>query len=132
MKFLLDENQSPRIAELLAAAGHDTVHVRELNLSEASDADIMRAASEQGRVIVSADTDFGELLARTNASEPSILLLRRTDARRARDVAELILANLDQVAQDLDNGAIVTIEASRVRVRELPMFASGIQPPIRD
>ena len=132
MKFLLDENQSPLIAELLTTAGHDAVHVRELNLSEASDADIMQAASEQGRVIVSADTDFGELLARTNASEPSILLLRRTDARRARDVAELILANLDQVAQDLDNGAIVTIETSRVRVRELPMFASGIQPPIRD
>ena len=122
MNFLLDENQSPLIVELLSAAGHNAVHVMTLELSGASDAEIMRIAAAQDRVIISADTDFGELLAKTNATAPSVLLLRRNNGRRAADVVELILANLSQFEQDLENGAIVTIETTRIRVRNLPMF----------
>ena len=96
-----------------------------LELSGASDAEIMRIAVAQDRVIISADTDFGELLAKTNATGPSVLLLRQNNGRRAADVVELILANLSQFEQDLENGAVVTIETTRIRVRNLPMYPGG-------
>lgn len=86
-----------------------------------SDAEILAAARADARVIVSADTDFGELLARTNADGPSVLLIRRQGQRRARQLAALILANLGDVAGDLNAGAVVVLDADRIRVRRLPI-----------
>lgn len=37
MRFLLDQNRSPRLAELLRNAGHDAVHTLELGLERASE-----------------------------------------------------------------------------------------------
>ena len=120
MRFLLDQNQSPQLAAFLGRAGHDVVHVRDLALSEASDRLIMEVAVAQGRIVVSGDTDFGELLALSNASAPSVVLLRRQDHRRASEVAALILLNLDAVAVDLEAGAVVVFNEDRLRVRRLP------------
>jgi predicted nuclease of predicted toxin-antitoxin system len=121
VRFLLDENLSPLLAELLAAAGHDTVHVRDLGLLTAADRLVLERARTDRRVLISADTDFGELLAASGAMLPSVILLRRETDRSASTQAALILANLDQVAADIDAGAIVVLEATRVRVRRLPV-----------
>ena len=100
--------------------GHDAVHVRDLGMSRASDSEILASAADDRRVVVSGDTDFGELLARTNASSPSVVLFRRQGQRRAAELAGLLAANLDAVAADLDSGAMVVMDADRVRVRLLP------------
>ena len=121
MRSLLDQNQSPLVAELLDNAGHDSTHVRDIGLRQATDAEILSRAKRERRVVISADTDFGELLADTGDHTPSALLLRRHDRRRAQAVAELILVNLDTIAEDLDAGAIVVFDQERVRVRRLPM-----------
>jgi hypothetical protein len=63
MKFLVDESLSTRVAELLQANGHDAVHVADLGLLGAIDPIVMQTAADAGRVLVTADTDFGELLA---------------------------------------------------------------------
>lgn len=76
MRFLVDENLSPRVSSLLTASGHDAVHVRDLGLPGGSDAEVMDQAVASDRVIVSADTDFGALLAHTRADKPSVILVR--------------------------------------------------------
>ena len=122
MKFLLDNALSPAVAEALRAEGHDAVHVRDHGLSKAPDDAVFEFAASQGRVLVSQDTDFGTLLARRNATKPSVILLRRTDKRPAT-LIECLLANLGQIADHLAHGSVVVIEDNRVRVRRLP-FAS--------
>lgn len=124
MRFLLDENLSPIIADLLSAAGHDTTHTRALGLAKADDLEVFAMALAERRCIISSDTDFGEILARTSAELPSLILLRRQDHRRASEIAALILTNLDTVASDLDSGAIVVLDDSRLRVRPLPLRPS--------
>ncbi|MEV4069681.1 DUF5615 family PIN-like protein [Nonomuraea fuscirosea] len=52
MNFLVDENLSPRVAELLAKAGHDAVHVRDLQATSAPDTTIMQLAAADGRTII--------------------------------------------------------------------------------
>jgi predicted nuclease of predicted toxin-antitoxin system len=121
VRFLLDANQSPSLGELLVQAGHDVVHVRNLGLERAADSVVLGRADEEGRVVVSGDTDFGGLLARSGATRPSVLLLRRQGQRRAVELAALIVANLDQVVEDLDAGAVVVLEADRIRIRRLPI-----------
>lgn len=63
MRFLIDNALSPMLAGELRAAGHEAIHVRDVQLRDADDESIMRLAVVEGRVLVSADTDFGTLLA---------------------------------------------------------------------
>jgi predicted nuclease of predicted toxin-antitoxin system len=73
----------------------------------------------ENRMLVSADTDFGELLANAAVLAPSVILLRRTD-KQARSLAAVILANLQQVTDDLAAGALIVISDTRIRARRLP------------
>jgi predicted nuclease of predicted toxin-antitoxin system len=59
MRFLLDNNLSAKLAEFLRGAGHDVVHVRDIGMGSATDTVVIDEARAQGRVPISADTDFG-------------------------------------------------------------------------
>jgi predicted nuclease of predicted toxin-antitoxin system len=120
MRFLIDECLARRVAELLTQHGHDAVHVRAVGLLGTTDAAILTAASTDGRVVISADTDFGELLYLTDAVAPSVILLRRRSHEPA-DQARAIVAALIDVEDDLIAGAIVVIDRARIRVRSLPI-----------
>ncbi len=48
-------------------------------------------------------------------------LLGRLTGRRAAEQSAIILANLDQIAEDLTAGAVVVISDDRIRIRRLPM-----------
>lgn len=120
MKFLLDQNVSPTLVVLLADADHVAEHIRDLGMREAPDDVVLAAARDAEAVLISSDTDFGELLARSNANEPSVILLRRQEGRRVSEIASLILANLGAVADDLASGAVVVLDDDRVRIRSLP------------
>ena len=90
-----------------------------MGLSTASDQDVLAAAEQAGAVLLSADTDFGELLSHSNADRPSVIL-RRQEGRRASEIAALIVANLAAITNDLGAGALVVIDDDRIRVRSLP------------
>lgn len=122
MRFLVDENLSRQLPELLRVYGHVADHVAELELESASDPEILDAAREDNRVLISADTDFGTLLAESHARLPSVILIRRTSNRRAFQVASLIEPNLANLTEDLEAGCVVVFDAERVRVRKLPLI----------
>lgn len=121
MNFLIDENLSPRVAELLTKAGHDAVHVRDLQATSAPDSTIMALAMADNRVIVSADTDFGALLAQARTTEPSVILVREILELRPPDLVNIILNHLDVLEPHLSTGAIVAFAPAGIRVRALPL-----------
>jgi len=57
LRFLLDEGLSPRLVELLATAGHDAVHVRNVGLMSAADPLVLARAVDEQRVLLTLDTD---------------------------------------------------------------------------
>lgn len=119
MRFLVDNAPSPRVADLLNEGGHDAVHGRVIGVHEADDEVVLACAAEKAPVLVSEDTDFGAILAHRREAKPSFVLFRRGAERRPEQQVRLLLANLDAAASDLQRGAVVTIEQSRVRVRRL-------------
>ena len=58
MKFLVDAQLPPALAQWLREAGYDAQAVREVGLREADDSGIWRHAQAQGRVIVTKDENF--------------------------------------------------------------------------
>jgi predicted nuclease of predicted toxin-antitoxin system len=108
------------VTDVLSRNGHDALHVIDAELAGAPDASVLKAAQQQSRILVSADTDFGEILARSEETTPSVILLRRSD-RTAHALAGVLLANLDAVADDLAVGAFVVITDQRLRIRSLPI-----------
>jgi predicted nuclease of predicted toxin-antitoxin system len=122
MRFLVDNNLSPAVATGLHAAGHDTAHVRDYGLAAATDDVVLERAEQERRTLISADTDFGALLAASGATGPSVLLVRRINGRRAEQIVAIILANLDSITEDLANGSVVVIGDDWLRIRRLPIL----------
>ena len=82
MRFLVDNSLSPVLAERLREAGHDAAHVRHYNLQNSNDDIIFERATDEDRVILSADTDFGTILALRRSQKPSVVLFRGGSPRR--------------------------------------------------
>ena len=121
MRFLVDQCLSPEFARKLSDAGHDVVHLRELGLERAPDPEVLDVARSQGRVLVSADTDFGTLLARSSATGPSVVMFRRATGRRPAAQAVLLIDNLPAISEALETGSVVVLEETRLRLRRLPL-----------
>ena len=126
MRFLIDNALSPEVARLLREAGHDAVHVRDYGLHAAEDFVILQRAANEGRVVVSADSDFAMLLAVRRRSKPSFILCREADLVRARDHVNRILDSLPSIEGELAAGCVGTFRRGRTRVRSLPF--TGQEP----
>ena len=124
MKLLLDQGLPRSAATLLSEAGIDTIHVAEIGLSAADDTDILQRARDDERVVVTLDADFHALLALSAATSPSVIRIR-IERLRAQALTNLLLIVIGEWAEDLEQGVVVTVEPSRVRMRRLPLVKEG-------
>lgn len=121
MRLLLDNNLSPRMVNMLTVVDWDVVHVRSLGLQAARDEVVLQTARDQDRVLISADTDFGALLAASRAKGPSVVLVRRVIGRRIEALAALLIANLPALESDHCAGSVVVLGDEHIRIRRLPI-----------
>ena len=119
-RILLDQGLAPRAAAILRGQGFDAVHVAEIGMHRAEDAEILQFARDDSRVCVTLDHDFHAHLAATGHGRPSVMLLR-VQGLDAAGQAELIRSVYLQCETPLAEGAAVSADGERVRVRRLPL-----------
>jgi predicted nuclease of predicted toxin-antitoxin system len=113
-------NLSPEWVPYLHERGHDAVHWSAIGAANAPDAAIMQWARDNRRVVFTHDLDFGILLAHSKAGAPSVIQARTQDVS-PQQLGPIVVAALQAHHEALDNGALLTIDPARARVRILPI-----------
>jgi predicted nuclease of predicted toxin-antitoxin system len=121
MKLLLDQGLPRSAAKLLREAGIDAIHVGEIGCSTADDAAILQKGREEERVVVTLDADFHALLALSRATTPSVIRIR-IEGLYGQKAADLIQAVLARCAKEVRQGAVITVQPRRIRIRRLPLL----------
>lgn len=120
MKLIVDMNLSPRWVGLLTGAGIEAVHWSTLGANNAPDSEIMAYASAKDYVVLTHDLDFSAILAATHGEKPSVVQIRADDV--SPDViGKQVIVALRQMASELEEGALLTVDPNRTRLRVLPL-----------
>lgn len=86
----------------------------------ATDVEIMDFARENRYVIITHDLDFSAILATTHGERPSVVQIRSEDLS-PEVIGDQIIAALRQMSVELEEGALLTIDPIRTRLRVLPL-----------
>ena len=113
-------NLSPSWVEALRAMGFEAVHWSTVGDPRAPDRELLAHAKAAGYTVFTNDLDFGAILAASAASSPSVIQVRATNLTPAH-LGPLVERALGQYREVLETGALITVEAARLRTRILPL-----------
>ena len=118
MKRIVDMNLSPGWIPLLRSKGITAATIDQV---DAPDTVIMAHAREHGFIILTQDLVFGAILAAAQDVAPSVAQIRsgNTDPDQ---IGHLVVTALRQTEQDLNRGALLTIDIARSRLSLLPLI----------
>ena len=112
MKFLVDSCAGRRLAEWLRNEGHDVFYAGELD-DDPGDATLLERAATEGRVLITLDNDFGQLLFAGGARHAGVIRLPDLPVtQRILLMAEVIGGHRKAVERQ----ALITIRGSRIRI----------------
>lgn len=106
--------------EGLRAAGHDAVHLRDECLIQLPDSAITAKAVAEGRIVLTFDLDFGDILAAAGSEAPSVVIFRLRNQTPGA-VNPRLFRVIGDCAEELALGAIVIVEDHGFRLRRLPI-----------
>ena len=112
MKFLVDRCAGRRLAVWLREQGHDVREV-EAGPPDPTDADLLRTAHTESRILITLDSDFGALVYLGGASHHGII--RLPDVPAAERI-KLIKVVLERHAEPELAHAVVTVRGNRIRI----------------
>ncbi|MGV9415320.1 DUF5615 family PIN-like protein [Nocardia sp. NPDC003693] len=118
-RLLIDENMSPRLVEILDAAGYDAVHARDVGLGGGANRATLEKAKTMGRTLVTCERSYARDMI-GNPATGSVVILDNAEGTIDDHLAVLrrALPMLDAV---LAGGALAVASDQGVRARRLPL-----------
>ncbi|MCL1892632.1 MAG: DUF5615 family PIN-like protein [Holophagaceae bacterium] len=121
MRILIDMNLSPRWADVFSKHNIEALHWSSIGAADAPDTEIMAYAKVNDFVVFTHDLDFSTILAITHNEKPSVIQIRTGDISPA--VAAPLVINVLRVAEDeIERGALITVDLKKYRLRILPLI----------
>jgi predicted nuclease of predicted toxin-antitoxin system len=112
VKFLVDRCAGKRLADWLRQQGHDVMYSPTLG-PDPGDLALLETAARENRILVSIDTDFGELIFREKISHTGMIRLPDLPAEERLLIVEALLK---EHSQEMESGAIITVRGNRIRI----------------
>ncbi len=122
MKFLADMGISPKTVAFLRDLEYDALHLYEQGLHRLLDPDILEKTRNEGRILLTHDLGFGELVAASGARLPSVISFRLRNMHPDQ-VNRYLYKIIEQYREALEQGVITSVTEGQVRVRYLPIKA---------
>ncbi|MDY6861732.1 MAG: DUF5615 family PIN-like protein [Thermodesulfobacteriota bacterium] len=104
----------------LRKRGYDSIHLREEGLHKITDAQIIKKARKENRIVLTCDLDFGDLMAASGGIRPSVIIFR-LENERPENINRRLQQVIEESSEVLRKGAIISVEETRHRVRLLPI-----------
>jgi predicted nuclease of predicted toxin-antitoxin system len=123
VKLLVDMNLSPSWVDRLAGHGFEAVHWSTIGAATAPDVEILTWANEHHFVIITNDLDFSAILAASAVDGPSVVQLRTQDLL-SEGAVRIVARALEAHREDVERGALLSIEEGGTRLRMLPLKGS--------
>lgn len=120
MKVLVDMNPSPRWVDMLSGLALQAAHWSAVGRVNAPDSEIMEYAAANDYVVLTHDLDFSAILAATHGEKPSVVQIRAEDVNPDKIGSQVAVA-LRQMESELREGALLTVDPDRTRLRLLPL-----------
>jgi predicted nuclease of predicted toxin-antitoxin system len=120
MRFLVDMNLSPGWVVFLQGGGYGAVHWSDVGAFDAEDRALMQWAADRDHVVITNDLDFSAILAATQRQKPSVIQIR-ADLLTPAAIGEVVIRAIERTRQELIDGALLSIDSNRARVRILPL-----------
>ncbi len=121
MKFLLNMNVPRELGRRLTSEGHECRHVGDIGMAQVSDLVILKEARGNKEIIVTHDLDYGDLLAFSGETNPSVIIFRVRNTH-ADNLFKQIVEAWGEIERPLIEGAIITFEDAALRIRKLPIL----------
>ena len=121
IKLLVDISLPPTWVDVFIRHGWSATHWSAVGDPRSIDRALMAWARENGFVVFTHDLDFGTLLALTGAKGPSVLQVRAHDVL-PEHLEQIVVATIRTYESQLRDGAIVTVDELRGKVRVLPII----------
>ena len=115
MKLLADQDVYGQTVRFVADLGHEVVPIARIGLAEAEDTEVLRRAREEGRVFLTRDRDFGELVF-LKGEGPGVIYLRILPSTMSAVHSELARVLREHEEEELLQSSVV-VESGRYRVR---------------
>jgi predicted nuclease of predicted toxin-antitoxin system len=127
VKLLVDMNLSPSWVDRLAGHGFEAVHWSTVGAATAPDVEILTWANEHAFVLITNDLDVSAILAASGGAAPSVVQIRTQDLL-SDVVVSIVAMALDAHREDIERGALLSIDEAETRVRVLPLRRSQDLP----
>jgi len=112
MKFLVDRCAGKRLAHWLRREGHDVLESPSLG-PDPGDFALLEIAARENRILITIDTDFGELIFREKISHAGMVRLPDLPAEERILIFETLLK---EHPREMESGAVITVRGNRVRI----------------
>lgn len=116
-RYLVDEDLPRSIIRMAGARGIDALHAIDAGIRGATDPVVMAWAASEGRTVVTADREMGNVFVYPPTKFSGVMLVRIPEFIGPDLRVERVVAALQEFSGVELAGTIVVVEAGRVRVR---------------
>ncbi len=118
MRFLLDQSTDARLIPYLRSRGHDAIRIGREFPPGLPDPEVLAIAVREGRILITDDRDFGDLVFRQRQPHTGVIYLRLGEFAELPTKEACLARVLTEYIDQLDEFLVVTRSSVRVRRRQ--------------